>query len=885
MMVLHLALLASALTLAEGDSTRAVQAHRIAAAQGEPTIDGRLDEPAWEAAEVATGFVQLRPRSGAAASQRTEARVLYGEDAIYVGMRMYDSAPDSIAAQLARRDARNLYSDWAHVGIDSYNDNRSAFRFSVNPRGVKADAYLFDDAAEDWGWDAVWQVATQVDSLGWTAEFRIPLSQLRFESRGSREQVWGINFGREIARHQEQSYWSPLEPNTGRVVSAFGELHGLRGLSARSRLELQPYSLGRVTRAPGEREDPFFRSNATASSFGADLKYGLTSNLTLTATFNPDFGQVEADPSVVNLSAYETFLPEQRPFFVEGTDIFRFGIGVGDGDLGNEQLFYSRRVGRQPQRSVDAGGGYLQAADATTILGAAKLSGKLSNGWSVGLLNAVTSREETRYLRPGQSAVESATSEPWTNYAVARAIRSADGGRSAVGGILTATHRRLEGGLEFLPSSSYAGGLDLRHRFGGGRYEVRSSVLGSLVEGDTAAIHRLQRSAVRRFQRPDADHVAYDPTRTSLGGWAASTEVMKIGGGNWRYGGFLNVRSPGFEVNDLGYQREADLALQVLWAQYQSNRPGRVFRSWRIGVNEWAGWTLGGERAATGGNLNGNFQLKSFWGGYGGLNREASSLAVAALRGGPAIVRPGNTNTWFGMHTDRRRPASLSLDGNASREDETGGYSWRLGPSVDVRPSTSASLSLRPSYSRSAQAWQFVGSEPLDGTPRYLFGRLDQTTTSVTARLNYTFTPALSLQLYAQPFISAGRYSDFRAVADPRAERFADRLPLFAATRAELGRDASGRFRADTDGDGTPDVRFRDPDFNVKQFRSNAVLRWEYRPGSTLFVVWSQGRSDRLPDGTFGMRRDFGRLFGLDDEHGVAATNTLLIKLNYWLNL
>jgi hypothetical protein len=310
-----------------------------------------------------------------------------------------------------------------------------------------------------------------------------------------------------------------------------------------------------------------------------------------------------------------------------------------------------------------------------------------------------------------------------------------------------------------------------------------------------------------------------------------------------------------------------------------------VFRSWRLGVNEWAGWTLGGERAATGANVNGNFQLKSFWGGYGGLNREASSLAVGALRGGPAIVRPGSTNTWFGMHSDRRRPVSLSLDGNASREDETGGYSWRLGPSVDVRPSTSASLSLRPSYSRSAQAWQFVGSESLDGAPRYLFGRLDQTTTSVTARLNYTFTPALSLQLYAQPFISAGQYSDFRAVADPRAERFADRLPLFAATRAELGRDASGRFRADTDGDGTPDVRFRDPDFNVKQFRSNAVLRWEYRPGSTLFVVWSQGRSDRLPDGTFGMRRDLGRLFGLDDEHGVAATNTLLIKLNYWLNL
>jgi hypothetical protein len=873
-------------TLAQApDTLKTLEAHRIGPDELAPAIDGRIDEPIWALASVATDFVQVEPNNGAPGTHPTEARILYDGDALYVAMRMFDPNPDSIAAQLGRRDQQNIYSDWAHVAVDSYDDNRTAFRFAVTPRGVQADAYHYDDSSEDSGWDAVWEAATTLDSLGWTAEFRIPLSQLRFRS-GTGDRTWGIGFARDIARYGEKSLSFPMEPNSNRIVSSFGVLTGLDDLVAPRRLEVLPYTVAKVTRAPGDASDPYYSPTQPGASLGADLKYGLTSDFTLTATVNPDFGQVEADPAIVNLSAYETFLPERRPFFVEGMDIFQFGIGVGDGDGGNEQLFYSRRVGRQPQYSVNSQGGYVDAPDATTILTAGKISGKTGGGWSFGVLNAVTAREEARYVTGASSDEVTLTTEPLTNYGVLRGIKDFRGGRSALGGILTTTHRQLEDHLDFLPTASYTGGVDLRHRFGESDFEMRSWLLASHVEGDAAAIDRLQRAPARRFHRPDADHVDYDPTRTSLDGWAAATEIIKAGGGHWSYGGILNARSPGFDVNDAGFQRDGDMALGAIFAGYREYEPGPLFRNWRVGANQWYGTTFGGENIAHGGNVNGNLELNNFWGAYGGLNVDLSTLSPGALRGGPAIIEPGSYNTFFGMYSDSRERIRFSLNGNARWEHGTAGGSWNIGPEVSVRASTRMDLSLRPSYSSSISAWQFVSANSLSEDQRYIFGRMDQRTASLTGRMSYTFTPRLSLQLYAQPFVSAGQFSDYRYVADPRARDFDSRLPVFAGSTDELEYDAAAdMYRADLDGDDVADVRFSDPDFNVKQFRSNAVLRWEYRPGSTFFVVWSQGRQGFVGDGSFSPGRDFGRLFGMDDDFNVPATNVLLVKFNYWLDI
>jgi hypothetical protein len=864
------------LTPAGREARRTLPATR---AEVVPVVDGRLDDAVWADAPAATGFVQQRPRSGEPASQRTEARVLFVGDAVYVAMRMYDTAPDSIATQLARRDATGLHSDWAQVVIDSYHDRRTAFRFGINPSGVKRDVLHYDDTNEDGGWDAVWDAAVSADSLGWTAEFRIPLSQLRYRVAATEgEEVrWGINFMRDVARTGERSWWAPILPDAGGFVSEFGTLTSIRGLRQVRRLEVLPYSVGRLTRAPEDRPgNPFHRANATWGSVGADVRYGLTSDLTLTATVNPDFGQVEADPAQLNLSAFETFYAERRPFFQEGADIFQFGLGLGDGN--SEQLFYSRRIGRAPQRGVNVAGGFVDTPEAAPILGALKLSGKVPGGWSVGFLNATTGAVSARVDSLGSRWSEPV--EPLTNYAVARLTRDFRAGQTTVGGILTTTHRDLDHeGFDFLNRAAYSGGVDLRHRFGGGNYRLAASLLGSRIEGSEGAILRAQTSPVRYFQRPDATHVDVDPTRTSLQGAAGNVELFKVAGGHWRWALFGMFRTPGFETNDAGYQVEGDQAVYGAYAGYDQFRPQGPFRRWRINVNQWTASSFGGERLGLGGNVNGGFELKNFWGGNFGVNRQQQSISTWALRGGPSVVRPGRTNLWAGVNSDQRKRVSLNLNVNGSVEDETGGRSLSVTPGVEVRPASNISLSLSPGIYWNQAAWECAArSSGCRVGERYLFGRLDQQRVSLTTRLNYTFTPNLSLQLYAQPFLSAQRYSEFRQVVDPRASRFADRFHTF--TPEQIARNPqTGRYEVRLDGEGAPDFAFSDPDFSFRQFRSNAVLRWEYRPGSTLFVVWSQGRTGFDTIGDFRLRRDTGDL--LAD----APTNVLMVKFNYWLNI
>jgi hypothetical protein len=856
--------------------TRAAEPRTLHAArvQGGVSVDGVLDEAAWATAEVATGFVQRAPTPGAPAGEQTEARILYDDRAVYVSMRMLETDPAAISAPLGRRDMNGLHSDWASVMIDSYDDNRTAFVFAVNPRGVKKDYFVYSDATEDTGWDAVWEVETRTDSAGWTAEFRIPLSQLRFASGHT---TWGVQLQRRVARTSEISFWSPWMPTDPGYVSRFGTLAGLEGLRPGRRLEVQPYTLGRVTRAPAQAANPFFRASALEGTAGADLKYGVTSNLTLTATLNPDFGQVESDPSQVNLTAFETLLDEKRPFFQEGADLFRFNLAQVGLDAG-ERLFYPRRVGRTPQRQVPAQMGWVDAPPAASILGAAKLSGKTSSGWSVGVLNALTGSETARISGPAGDTAWAV--EPLTNYTVARVSRDFARGRSGVGGVFTSTLRDLsDEGLGFLHSSAYVGGVDGRARFGGGNHEVSGYVLGSRVSGSAAALRQTQMSAAHYFQRPDAAHLALDGTRTSLSGVSAQAQVARIGGGNWRWSLMSTLRTPGFDVNDVGYQQTSDAASGIASATYLQFKPGRTLRNWYVNVNGGSAWTLGGERTFTSAVTQAGAQLNNFWSGYVGVVRFFPALSPTALRGGPALRTPGRVLAFANVVSDPRKPLGGQLDVSVQTEDETGGRTVTLAPTVTYRPSSRADLSLRPLVAFNDNPWQFVPSAALDGAPHYLFGRLDQTTMALTGRLNYSFTPNLSLQLYAQPFVSAGSYSRFRAVASPRAGGFNARMPVFGQSLADLTQLPSGLYAADTDGSGTADAALPNPGFNVREFRSNAVLRWEYRPGSTLFVVWSQGRTGFDPSGRFDLMHDTGELFS------AASTNSLLIKLSYWVGM
>ena len=882
-------LLAGAVLLAPADTAarKSLPAHRIAAGEQARVVDGRLDDEVWSRVPAGGDFVQQYPDAGAPATQRTEVRIAYDHEAVYVGVRAWDTQPDSIAAQLARRDATGLFSDWVQVIFDSYHDRRTAYRFAVNPRGVKRDVFHFDDGSEDGGWDAVWEAATTVDAEGWTAEFRIPLSQLRYRAQEA-GQAWGLNVLRDVARREERSWWSPMLPDEPGFVSRFGTLTGLEGLRSQRRLEVLPYTVASVTRAPGERADPFYSPTAPFASVGADVKYGLSSDLTLTATINPDFGQVEADPSQVNLSAFESFFSERRPFFVEGADIFRFGVGLGDDN--SETLFYSRRIGRAPQRRLSTSGErpFVDTPQQTRILGAAKLTGKV-HGWSVGVLDAVTAETRTEYVLAGDPQVHSLVSEPLSNYGMLRLRRDLREGKSAVGGVLTTMHRRVEDGLEFLPSSSYAGGMDFRHRFGGGDWEVSGYAISSLVRGDSAAIGRLQRSPARYYQRPELAAERLDGAATSLSGNGASLHLGRIGGSRYR-GGLLGLyRSGGFEVNDLGFLREADKLELAAYGRWFQSTPQGVFRRWNVGWNAFSGWsTTEGERLFTGGNVNGNFQLTNLWNGWWGFERSQGALDVRGLRGGPAIRFDPGWSGWAGFGTDARKPVRYGLETSWGVRDGNDG--WRLGlyPSVDLRASGRMTLGLYPNVSWNHTAAQYVAARDDAGTGerRYLFSGLDQTVVAMTTRLNYTFSPTLTLQLYAQPFVAAGEYRGFMEVADPAARRFGDRFrPL-----SEEARACDGFYGVRPQGAGCGDdaafaYRFDDPDFNVKQFRSNAVVRWEYRPGSTLFVVWSQGREHALSDGSFRLGRDFGRLFGMDRDVSIPATNVLMVKLNYWLDI
>lgn len=854
-------------------------------------VDGRLDDAAWAAADVATDFVQQLPRAGEPSTERTEVRVTYDAEAVYVAARMFDPHPDSLVAPLARRDEAVTHSEWFNVVLDSYHDRRTAFRFGVNPAGLRRDVYHFDDGASDASWDAVWDVATAVDSAGWTAEFRIPLSQLRFNpAADGAEQTWGVQFFRYIARRDEWSYWAPYLPTHAGFVSRFGELREIRGLRAPRRLELMPYSSARLDRQPARDGDPFYSANDAGGSVGVDVKMGVTSGLTLTATVNPDFGQVELDPAVVNLTAFETQFSERRPFFVEGADVFRFGQLHNFNGYGGGQFFYSRRIGRAPQRRVFPSGDapFVDEPEQSTILAAAKVSGRTAGGWTVGFMDAMTQREEARFV-DADGARHATPVEPMTNYFIGRVRRDLNGGATTVGGMLTGVNRDLsDPELEpMLRGSAYVGGVDFEHSWARRLWTVSGYVSASRVAGTADAIARTQRSPARYFQRPDADYLEIDPERTSLTGTAAALAIQRSG--DWDMSVQLRNVTPGFEMNDMGFANRGDVRSLATFLGRRISKPWGPLQRYSAAVYTTHAWNHGGDAVFSdlGMGLNGTF--RNLWNAGLNLSYEPETRNDRLTRGGPLAASPASWGVNAYAGTDPRKPLSLNASTYVGG-DRAGGSDRSVSLSLNLRPSPSVRVSAGPSIGFTRDPDQFLFAEGDEAATetyggRYVFGRLHQTTASMDMRLDWTFTPTVSLQLFAQPFVAAGDFRDFREFTTPGESEYAvygrDRGTVCAFTAGGartyvINPTQSVTCPATADAaEGM--LRVDDPDFNVRSLRGNAVLRWEYRPGSALFFVWQQERSGFEPLGGFDARRDVGRLFR------EPARNVFLVKATYWI--
>ena len=799
-------------------------------------LDGDLSDPAWQQATPITAFVQREPLEGAPGTMKTEARVAFDATAIYVSVHAYDPDPNRIMGFLTRRDAESS-SDWVHVLIDSYHDRRTAYQFGVNPVGVKQDSYWFNDSNSDDSWDAVWEVVSRRDPDGWCAEFRIPFSQLRF-SRGG-DGVLGFAVMRNVARLNETTTWPLLSKNASGFVSSFGELSGVTIGSASKRLELVPYVVGELGTTPLDAGNPLQNSPDHDVSVGVDLKYAVTPALNLTATINPDFGQVEADPAVVNLSAFETFFSEKRPFFIEGSGTYQF-------ECRDCSLFYSRRIGRAPRGAPTIGTDeFMVNPVQTTILGASKLTGRVQK-FSVGVLAAAT-QEEHADIAFG-SLRRSEVIEPATFYSVSRTRREFSD-QSALGFILTTTNRDLKESVAFLPESAVTGGIDYDWRIGK-RWGLNGYWAGSSVNGSPLAIDQLQRSTVHSFQRPDADHVEVDPFAETLRGHSGMASFGKIAGDSTRMNVQVAYKSPGFDVNDLGFQQRADVITQNGWFQFRRTTPGKYTRERFLNFNQWSAFNFAGDRLETGGNVNVNWQFQNLWRAGGGINGNVRTFDDRLTRGGPGGYSEPNLNSWQWFGTNDRRVLSMRWDSGFGGDGH--GRFYELEPRVVIRPVSSFSTEVGFRYSNNITDAQWVAEVPDVGGPHYVFGRLEQDTHSLTLRVNYTMTPNLSLQLYGQPFVSAGHYVNYKELVDGRAERYEDRYSPYAYAG--------------------------NADFNVLSFRTTNVLRWEYRPGSTLFVVWQQGREGQGEPGRFAYGRDYSSLFS------TPASNTLLIKFAYWMN-
>ena len=867
-----------------------------AALTGAIHVDGRLDEAAWALVPAFSQFTQYDPQNGVAATQRTEVRCAYDGEAFFIGARMYDSqGAAGVRTRLGRRDDAlngNLSGDNVLFILDTFHDHTGRTMFQVNPSGVKADGGQAAPYADP-AWDPVWDLSTSIDSLGWTAELRIPFSQLRYP--GDATQTWGIQVWRFVERLNETdmlAHWRQDDQGGPRL---FAHLEGIRPPPRKLALELLPYALARADRLqPAAAGNPFTDGRESSWRVGADVKALLSSAVTVDATFNPDFGQVEVDPAVVNLTAFETFFPEKRPFFVEGSGLFGFG-GMNCMFCTNSQslsLFYSRRIGRQPQGQLERDAAFEDRPENTTILGAAKLTARTASGLQLGILNATTSSERAEGMTADRARF-SQEIEPLTNYLVGRAKRNSSDGNLQLGAAATSVYRRFHGDnpslQQLLPGHAEAAGMDLNYSWGERKYNLMGQVALSQVTGDSAAMLRLQRSAARYFQRPDRGNGsngvlsdAFNPGLTSLRGAAAYARVAKVSG-MWLWETQLDLRTPGFETNDAAFLTRADYAKVLANVARAQTKPSSWYRRWDVIAGASQQVNFDGDITDRELHLWLGWVTPNTWSNTGSIIYWPERLDDRATRGGAVIGRPSSWSTFIDIQSDSRQPivGSLGLGGGSSAD---GGYDLSSNLSLQLKPAAAVSLSLGPSWSRNRTQAQYVAAfaDPA-ATPFYgrraIFSTIDQSELSLDTRVSATFSPTLSFELFAQPFVAAGDYSAFKEYLRPRRTA----TQAFAATQITEVRDAGGRvaqYLIDADRDAaTPALQVDNPDFNVRSLRGNAVLRWEYRPGSTLFLVWQQQRSGQALRGDFDFGRDATEIFRNRPD------NIFVVKVSYWLGL
>ena len=839
-----------------------------------PDIDGVLTDSAWQDGEWAGEFIQYEPDNGGLASQETEFKILFDENNIYVAIKAFDTSPDSVSRRISRRD--NADGDFVGVSFDSYHDLRTGFAFIVNAAGVKNDfIWANDGQTEDDTWDPIWFTDTEMYDWGWAAEIRIPLTQLRF--RISDEGVWGLEVFRQLFRKQETSVWQHIDRNSSGLVHNFGKMTGVTGITPRKQADITPFVVGSVETFEPEEGNPFATGTRWKYNAGVDAKFGLTNNMTLDLTVNPDFGQVEADPSEVNLTAYETFFQEKRPFFIEGNSITSFRTGLGDGDLGNDNLFYSRRIGRSPHLDAETEENeFARTPRVTPIISAAKITGKTPDGLSVGVLEAVTAEGKAKIDSLGERSFQ--TVEPLTNYFVSRVMKDFGGGKTVIGGAFTNTHRFLDGtGINGLVRNANTAGIDFTHYFGEEReWFVSAATAASNLSGSEEAIENLQHSSVHYYQRPDADYVEVDPTRTSLNGYGGNIQTGKVGG-HWNFMAFGYWKSPGFDLNDIGYLQNADAFITGLWSAYRFDKPFSIFRQIRPNANAWTGWDFGGTHLFTGGNLSLYVEFKNMWWTNFGANYEGNSLSNTLLRGGPSMLSPSYYNWWFNLGSNSSKMVYASMWANHGKGNEESSDRWSAGFNLTAKPGQSFSATLSPSYSKNNNTLQYVTN--ISDGDRYVLSQIDQQIVSMSLRLNYNITPDLTIQYWGQPFLAAMDYSKFKEVTDPRAEKLSDRYHTLSGNEIVYNSNEN-RYYVDRDNDGTNEYDFENPDYNYDQFLSNLVVRWEFRPGSIVYLVWSQTRNYFDESGSFSLEQNLTNLYTEKKPYDV-----FLIKFTYRFGL
>jgi hypothetical protein len=795
-----------------------------------PIIDGDVSDKAWDAVEWSSDFTEKDPDEGTPPAYQTMFKVMYDAKYLYIALRAFDEEPELIQQRLSRRDG--FAGDRINVIIDSYHDKRTAFVFTTTAAGVKGEEFASQNG-DNWddSWNPIWYTDAKVDDKGWTAEMKIPFSQLRFGK--DTEQIWGFNVNRTIFRLQERSLWQRIPNDQAGFISEAGELHGLKNLIAQKQLEIQPFTVLQYDKYPPEAGNPFKTGSDFKVNAGLDAKIGITNDLTLDLTVNPDFGQVEADPGAIALDGFQIFFREQRPFFVENSNIFDYEFANG-----SDNLFYSRRIGRNPHRNANlAFGEYASEPQNSRILGAAKFSGKTRDGWSIGVLESVTGNEFAE-IRQVDGETREEIVEPLTNYFVTRVQKDFNERNSFIGGIFTATNRNLNGDFNELHKAAYSGGLDFQHNWNNRDYYIDGNVIMSHVLGSTEAITRTQTTLRHNFQRVDATHVSVNPNKTSLTGTGGRLEMGKNGGGNWRFNGGVIWRSPELELNDVGFLRRTDEIIQFGNLRYLWQVPTDVYRNINVKFEQNSFYDFQGNLNQVGFEVQGNVNWINNWSTEIGYGIDTNLYDNFFLRGGPRFRGPNRGFAYLFLNSDNSRMFSFTLgySNRHSQEDVT--TRDRFVIRTNYQPFDAFSMSLNVEYANLYDATQYVTETAFNNEARYVLGNIQNQTLTTTLRLNYSFTPNISLQFYGQPFISNGRFTDLNYVINPVGKSINDRISIYDTNQISTQND---NYLIDENRDGVTDYSFANPDFSFIQLQTNLVARWEYIPGSELFFVWARG--------------------------------------------